>query len=422
MEILFDRGKITYLYTATGEKINKVVTQGGGGFTVNYLDGFQYFMGKLLFFPTAEGYFNAETQNYVYQYRDHLGNVRLSYSDANRNDKIDVGEIIEETNYYPFGLAHQGYNEKNNTIAQKYKYQYNGKEKQDELGLNLYDYGARNYDAAIGRWMNVDPLAEQFPAWNPYHYVHNNPINLVDPTGMSAQNPGGGKVIAVFYHGGPTGGGKQTTVSNAGYTGQIYSNTQSAASNSGRGFSGTIIAPGLTSASGVKTGYDFINQNYQEGDQVIIYGYSYGVDVAVDLTHNLNESGIGVNLLVTVDGSDGPFQNMTVNTTIPKNVETNLNIYQTNNSGASSSSRSTGSSSGATSSSSGSNSSGSSNRSNSGSSNSPGSKGGPNKAVNSNSTNILNKKIIGSDVNHGNIQQKSENIIQPLINSTIDQR
>ncbi|MCS4239705.1 RHS repeat-associated protein [Myroides gitamensis] len=188
VEILFDRGKITYLYTATGEKINKVVTQGGGGFTVNYFDGFQYFKGKLLFFPTAEGYFNAETSSYVYQYRDHLGNVRLSYSDANKNDKIDVGEIIEETNYYPFGLAHQGYNEKNNTIGEKYKYQYNGKELQDELGLNLYDYGARNYDAALGRWMNVDPLAEKMPQWNPYAYTFNNPINMVDPTGMIGED------------------------------------------------------------------------------------------------------------------------------------------------------------------------------------------------------------------------------------------
>ncbi len=41
-------------------------------------------------------------------------------------------------------------------------------------------------------WLNVDPLAEEFPGWNPYHYVHNNPINLVDPTGMVAQNPGEG--------------------------------------------------------------------------------------------------------------------------------------------------------------------------------------------------------------------------------------
>ncbi|WP_461756527.1 RHS repeat-associated core domain-containing protein [Myroides sp. LJL116] len=50
----------------------------------------------------------------------------------------------------------------------------------------MFDYGARNYDAAIGRWFNVDPLVEKFPNWNPYHYVHNNPINLIDPTGMTA--------------------------------------------------------------------------------------------------------------------------------------------------------------------------------------------------------------------------------------------
>ncbi|WP_370576663.1 RHS repeat-associated core domain-containing protein [Myroides sp. WP-1] len=95
---------------------------------------------------------------------------------------------MEETNYYPFGLAHSGYNEKNNTIGKNYKYRYNTKEYQDELGLNLYDYGARNYDAAIGRWMNVDPLAEKMPNWNPYASTFNNPIRFTDPTGMIGED------------------------------------------------------------------------------------------------------------------------------------------------------------------------------------------------------------------------------------------
>ena len=94
-------------------------------------------------------------------------------------------EIVSEDNYYPFGLKHKGYNNivTSTNIAQKYK--YNGKELQDELGLNLYDYGARNYDPALGRWMNIDPLAEQSRRWSPYNYCMNNPVYFVDPDGMS---------------------------------------------------------------------------------------------------------------------------------------------------------------------------------------------------------------------------------------------
>ncbi|WYZ21712.1 RHS repeat-associated core domain-containing protein [Flavobacterium soyae] len=58
---------------------------------------------------------------------------------------------------------------------------------QDELGLNMYDYGARNYDPALGRWMNIDPLAERYYGINPYAYVFNNPIELFDPNGMEVK-------------------------------------------------------------------------------------------------------------------------------------------------------------------------------------------------------------------------------------------
>jgi RHS repeat-associated protein len=69
-------------------------------------------------------------------------------------------------------------------------FKFNGKELDEETGL--YYYGARYYDPKISIWLSVDPLAESFPNWNPYNYTMQNPINLVDPTGMSSEEPGDG--------------------------------------------------------------------------------------------------------------------------------------------------------------------------------------------------------------------------------------
>jgi RHS repeat-associated protein len=68
-----------------------------------------------------------------------------------------------------------------------YKYKFNGKEYQDELGLGWYDYQARNYDPAIGRWMNIDPLAEMSRKYSLYTYCLDNPVIFVDPDGMLAE-------------------------------------------------------------------------------------------------------------------------------------------------------------------------------------------------------------------------------------------
>jgi RHS repeat-associated protein len=206
-------GTIEYIYNAAGQKLEKIVTQGTTVTSTNYLSGFQYTKPNLgtwalQFFPTAEGYVkntvvnSANNYSYVFNYTDHLGNVRLSYSDTDKNGSIATTEIVDESNYYPFGLKHTGYN---GYVATDYKYKYNGKELQDDdiggFKLNLYDYGARNYDPALGRWMNIDPLAEMSRRFSPYAYALNNPVYFIDVDGMYADTVDGNKNGVIYGRG-----------------------------------------------------------------------------------------------------------------------------------------------------------------------------------------------------------------------------
>jgi RHS repeat-associated protein len=219
VEIIFSGAttkKIKYLYDATGVKVKKTVTEGAVVVDVDYMDGgYQYKNTILQFFPTPEGYVDytpasgkltAESFNYVFQYKDHLGNVRMNYAMTGGGaGELTYLAIKEENHYYPFGLKHENYNvdylefqEMNEAVVLypplststklMHNYKYNGKELQDELGLNMYDYGARNYDPAIGRWMNIDPMAETSRRWSPYTYCYNNPVVFVDPDGMQSDD------------------------------------------------------------------------------------------------------------------------------------------------------------------------------------------------------------------------------------------
>lgn len=168
--IVTPSGTISYTFNGAGNKLRRI----SGNQNADYIDGIQYKNGLVEFIQTEVGriYNNNGTYNYEYFLQDHLGNTRASfdvYSGAARE--------IQHDDYYPFGLTLDSY-----VSGVKNNYLYNGKELQD--GLKQYDYGARFYDAEIGRWNVVDPLAEKMLSWSPYTYAFNNPIRFIDIDGL----------------------------------------------------------------------------------------------------------------------------------------------------------------------------------------------------------------------------------------------
>jgi len=131
----------------------------------------------LSFFPTSEGFYDYRNKQYIYQYKDQVGNIRLSYA---KNATSNEVEVVDRNDYYPFGLNfHEG--AEFSVTGSPLNYKFGGKELQES---GFYDFGARNYMPDVGRWFGADPLAELAPDLSPYRYAFNNPISFTDPTGM----------------------------------------------------------------------------------------------------------------------------------------------------------------------------------------------------------------------------------------------
>ena len=166
------------------------------------ISGYAY-AGDMVFARSPQGTYSLESvaygngriegaSNTVRRYvTDHLGNVRAI---------VAGNSVVERSDYYPFGGRHQ-----RNTLPMlsSNRWRLGAKEIQPSTTGSLVDFGARMYDPFTGRWTTQDPMAWKYLSQSPYNYCGNNPVNLVDPDGLSTSThtDGNGNVIAVINDG-----------------------------------------------------------------------------------------------------------------------------------------------------------------------------------------------------------------------------
>ncbi|WP_333888853.1 DUF6443 domain-containing protein [Sphingobacterium siyangense] len=187
---------ITYNYDAMGAKLSRLSDIGGIKTQHDYIGGIEYRRTgtgspTIERIATEDGFLlnSSGTYSYYYSLTDHLGNIRVVLK-KDGTATAPVATVMQKQDYYPFGKTKSIATSINN------KYLYNGKEMQSDLSGGTHslgggyvlegqlDYGARFYDAEIGRWNVVDLLSEKYYDVSPYNYVENNPVYRIDPDGM----------------------------------------------------------------------------------------------------------------------------------------------------------------------------------------------------------------------------------------------
>lgn len=125
--------------------------------------------------PTFYG--STRVDSRYYYFKDHLGSIRRTLNTA--------GNTVSAQDYYAYGEIIPGRSYINGALINKYKFT----EKERDSETNLDYFGARYYDSELGRWLQVDPLADKYPGWSPYNYAVNNSIRLIDTDGKAVFDP-----------------------------------------------------------------------------------------------------------------------------------------------------------------------------------------------------------------------------------------
>ena len=190
-----DGSSIEYEYAADGSKVRTTHTINNNVTSTVYCGNAIYENGSLKMLLNEVGYYSFQDNKFHFYIKDHQGNIRIVADEA--------GKVDEVNDYYPLGGL------MSNVCNNVQPYKYNGKELDRKGGLNWYDYGARHYDAMIGRWHVVDSMAEKYYGWSPYTYCLANPIKYVD-------------IIGAFTSPYYTEDGQFLGVDENGFTGNIY--------------------------------------------------------------------------------------------------------------------------------------------------------------------------------------------------------
>ena len=175
-----DSAVVSFGYLASGVKMSRKVEMSSDTVLLEYVGNVVMEDGKMKYLLVDGGYidFTSGTPVYMYYFKDHLGSNRVVASQS--------GSVEQVNHYYPYGLSfpldsHTSSGSDSSGLSaggDDQPWKYSGNELMSLGGLPVYDFNARTYDQSLGRFLSIDPLAENYYSVSPYAFCSNNPVNF----------------------------------------------------------------------------------------------------------------------------------------------------------------------------------------------------------------------------------------------------